>query len=74
MVKKNVASHHTDEERTMANEHMTKYLLFLVIKKVNSSYTEKQFTTSNEQRLTVDNLVLGRAQWHGHQETLLLGE
>lgn len=20
---------------------------------------------------TVDNLVLGRAQWHGHQETLL---
>lgn len=48
--KKNVASHYTDEERTMANEHMTKYLLFLVIKKVNSSYTEKQFTTSNEQR------------------------
>lgn len=68
-----MVSHFTDEEITAANKHMKKKFTFLVIKNVKLDYTEKQFTTSNKQRLTNNNSVLGRAQWHGLL-LLLLGE
>lgn len=46
-VKKNVASHFTDEEITVANTIWKKCPIFLVIKNVESKYTVKKFTTSN---------------------------